>query len=149
MKNATVKQIAAETAIYRLDEQVGYILRQASQRHVSIFAARMPGDLTMTQFAALAKLAELGPCSQNHLGRMTSMDGATIKGVTDRLVQRGYVEARPDPEDSRRRILALTFIGADVAQTAIPAAFAITAETLEPLTPDERDQFIALLKKLR
>jgi DNA-binding MarR family transcriptional regulator len=149
VKNAPLKSIAAEPETYRLEEQVGYILRQASQRHAAIFAARIPGDLTATQFAALAKLAELGPCSQNHLGRMTSMDGATIKGVTDRLVQRGYIEARLDPEDSRRRVLVLTPLGTEAAQSAIPAAFAITEETLEPLSPSERAEFLALLKKLR
>jgi DNA-binding MarR family transcriptional regulator len=149
VKVSAVKQAASEAEVYRLEEQVGYILRQASQRHAAIFAARIPGDLTATQFAALAKLAECGACSQNHLGRMTSMDGATIKGVTDRLVQRGYIEARLDPEDSRRRVLVLTPLGAEAAQSAIPAAFAITEETLEPLSPSERAAFLALLKKLR
>jgi hypothetical protein len=43
----------------------------------------------------------------------------------------------------------LTFIGAGVAQSAMPAAFAITEETLEPLTPGERAAFLELLKKLR
>ena len=149
MKNTALKRIATETEPYRLEQQDGYILRQASQRHAAIFAARIPGELTATQFAALAKLAECGPCSQNHLGRMTSMDVATVKGVTDRLIQRGLVEARPDPEDSRRRVLALTPLGTEAAQGAIPAALAITEETLEPLTPNERAAFLDLLKKLR
>jgi len=29
----------------------------------------MPEALTKPSFAALAKLCEVGPCSQNHLGR--------------------------------------------------------------------------------
>ena len=46
----------AETAPdYRLQDQIGFLLRKAHQRHVSIFAAHMP-DLTPPQFAALAKL---------------------------------------------------------------------------------------------
>lgn len=134
---------------YRLEEQVGYILRQVSQRHAAIFGERMADGLTATQFAALAKLWEIGPCSQNRLGRMTSMDAATIKGVTDRLIQRGLVEARIDPEDSRRRVLAPTPEGLACIRAAIPAAFAITEETLMPLTPGEQAQFLDLLKKLR
>ena len=39
--------------------------------------------------------------------------------------------------------------GAETAQSAIPAAHAITEETLEPLTESERAQFLELLKKLR
>jgi len=134
---------------YRLEEQVGYILRQASQRHAAIFAGRIPEQLTTTQFATLVRLQEVGPCSQNQLGRLTAMDGATIKGVTDRLIQRGFVEAKLDPEDGRRRMLALTPAGLDAVARAIPAGLEISAETLEPLNADERAQFMTLLKKLR
>ena len=38
---------------YRLQEQVGFVLRKAHQRHVAIFASRI-ADLTPPQFAALA-----------------------------------------------------------------------------------------------
>jgi DNA-binding MarR family transcriptional regulator len=145
------KQTARVTpaSAYRLEQQVGFILRQASQRHASIFAARIPEQLTATQFSTLVRLQEVGPCSQNKLGRLTAMDGATIKGVTDRLIQRGFVEATLDPEDGRRRVLALTPGGLDAVARAIPAGLEITAETLEPLSGEEREQFLKLLKKLR
>ena len=147
-KQLAAKRVSPETA-YRLEQQVGYILRQASQRHASIFAERIPGQLTATQFSTLVRLQEVGPCSQNRLGRLTSMDGATIKGVTDRLIQRGLVDAAVDPADGRRRVLALTAAGLDVVARAIPAALEITAQTLEPLSAEEREQFVKLLKKLR
>jgi MarR family transcriptional regulator, lower aerobic nicotinate degradation pathway regulator len=137
------------SSAYRLEQQVGYILRQASQRHAAIFSERIPEGLTTTQFATLVRLQEVGPCSQNRLGRLTAMDGATIKGVTDRLIQRGFVEARVDPDDGRHRVLALTGSGIDLVARAIPVALAITAETLGPLSGDEREHFVMLLKKLR
>ncbi len=65
-------------------------MRVAMQRHTSIFMSRMIEGLTQTQFAALAKLYEVGPCSQNHLGRLIYLDAATIKGVVDRLGVRGF-----------------------------------------------------------
>ena len=92
---------------YVLDEQVGFALRQAQQRHTTIFAAKMIDSLTPTQWAALAKLREVGDCSQNHLGRLTAMDAATIKGVIDRLTGRGFTTVRPDPGDGRRLVVAL------------------------------------------
>jgi DNA-binding MarR family transcriptional regulator len=134
---------------YRLDEQVGFILRQAAQRHATIFAAIMVDDLTPTQFAALAKLVEVGPCSQNKLGRFTAMDGATIKGVIDRLTKRGLTETRPDPDDGRLLMVALTDEGRAVAERAIPAGASITEETLAPLTLEERGVLLGLLGKLR
>src|SRR5262244_3388493 len=87
---------------YVLDEQIGFILRQVWQRHTMIFAREIGINLTPTQWAALAKLAETGPCSQNQLGRLTAMDVATIKGVIDRLTARGLTETSSDPEDGRR-----------------------------------------------
>jgi DNA-binding MarR family transcriptional regulator len=147
-KELAGKRVSPDGA-YRLEQQVGYILRQASQRHAAIFAERIPEQLTATQFSTLVRLQEVGPCSQNKLGRLTSMDGATIKGVTDRLIQRGFVEAAVDPEDGRRRMLALTASGLDVVARAVPAAIEITAQTLEPLSDEEREQFVRLLKKLR
>ena len=87
---------------YVLEEQIGFILRQVWQRHATIFAREIGINLTPTQWAALAKLTETGPCSQNQLGRLTAMDVATIKGVIDRLTARGLTETSADPEDGRR-----------------------------------------------
>ncbi|TIS22875.1 MAG: MarR family transcriptional regulator, partial [Mesorhizobium sp.] len=44
---------------YHLQDQVGFILRKAHQRHVAIFASHI-SDLTPPQFAALAKLYDIG-----------------------------------------------------------------------------------------
>jgi DNA-binding MarR family transcriptional regulator len=134
---------------YVLDEQIGFILRQVSQRHAAIFARDIGIDLTPTQWAALAKLQETGPCSQNLLGRLTAMDVATIKGVIDRLTARGLTETSPDPEDGRRLLVSLTRAGQQLAEKAAPNALAISRETLAPLDARERDALMELLNKLR
>jgi DNA-binding MarR family transcriptional regulator len=134
---------------YLLDEQVGFLLRQASQRHTAIFAAQMNEDLTPTQWAALARLNERGACSQNLLGRVTAMDAATIKGVVDRLVSRGLAETRSDPHDSRRLTIALTELGRGLVERASRAAREITETTLAPLSASERRQIVKLLGKLK
>src|SRR3954469_22510693 len=132
-----------------LDEQIGFILRQVSQRHATIFARAIGVNLTPTQWAALAKLNETGPCSQNQLGRLTAMDIATIKGVIDRLPARGLTEPAPDPADGRRLLVSLTRAGQQLAEKALPNALAITKETLAPLDAKERDILMELLSKLR
>ena len=93
---------------YLLEEQVGYLMRLAGQRHATIFQSLAPFGLTPTQFSALVKLLEVGECSQNELGRKTAMDVATIKGVVDRLRQRDLVVVRPDPADKRRSLISLS-----------------------------------------
>src|SRR5437899_12951579 len=87
---------------YILDEQIGFILRQVWQRHAAIFAKEIGINLTPTQWAALAKPTESGPCSQNQLGLLTAMDVGTIKVVNDRLTARSLTETRPDAGHGRR-----------------------------------------------
>lgn len=140
--------VASGHGRYVLDDQVGFLLRVALQRHTAIFTTRMIEGLTQTQFAALAKLHEVGPCSQNHLGRRIYLDAATIKGVVDRLVGRGFVTAVSDPKDRRRRAVTLTDIGREVTEAAMLVAAEITAATLAALSEDEQKTVVTLLRKL-
>ena len=133
---------------YALGEQVGFYLRQANQRHVAIFAELMAEKLTTTQWAALAKLRDLQPCSQGNLGRETAMDMATIKGVVDRLVKRGLINTRPDTADARRLVLTLTKAGEETIDRNRSAALDVSTQTLKPLTPGERMMLMELLQKI-
>jgi DNA-binding MarR family transcriptional regulator len=133
---------------YVLDDQVGFLMRIAMQRHTSIFTSRMIEGLTQTQFAALAKLYEVGPCSQNHLGRLIYLDAATIKGVVDRLHLRGFVTALNDLTDRRRRAVALTERGRRATEAAMLVAAGITGATLTPLSEEEQRVIVKLLRKL-
>ena len=144
-----VNQVGAQTTVtYILDEQVGYLLRLAGQRHAAIFHRLAPFDLTPTQFAALAKLAERGACSQNELGRRTAMDVATIKGVVDRLRRKGLVQLQSDPNDKRRSMLSVADEHIDTIPMLFEVGHEISEDTLKPLSDTEKVQFLGLLKKL-
>jgi DNA-binding MarR family transcriptional regulator len=133
---------------YRLDDQIGFLLRRAHQRHTALFGKLMPEGLTPTQFAAMARLSETGPLSQNLLGRKIAVDGATIKGVVDRLSARELVSLASDPTDGRLRLVALTAEGRRVAERCIAAAAAISAATLDPIADREYDTILRLLAAL-
>jgi MarR family transcriptional regulator, lower aerobic nicotinate degradation pathway regulator len=147
-KLKVVAETDASDGPYVLDDQAGFLMRVAMQRHTSIFTSRMIEGLTQTQFAALAKLYEVGPCSQNYLGRLIYLDAATIKEVVDRLHLRGFVTALNDPKDRRRRAVALTERGRTVTEAAMAVASDITTATLGPLGADEQRQITKLLRKL-
>ena len=134
---------------YVLEDQVGYILRQVSQRHAMIFVELIGSDITPTQWAVMAKPHEVGPTSQNLLGRLTSMDAATIKGVVDRLAKRHLVESLADATDSRRLIIGLTDEGVQLVNKLLPTAHRITEVTLSPLSASERVELLKLLGKMR
>jgi DNA-binding MarR family transcriptional regulator len=134
---------------YRLEEQVGFLLRRAHQRATGVFNAVMDEyDVTPTQFAALAKLDDLGAVSQNELGRHTAMDPATVWGVVNRLIKRGYVVQAAHPDDGRLVMLDLTEAGRDAAKTMKRRAFDVSRKTLEGLTARESATLLALLQRL-
>ncbi|WP_428031459.1 MarR family winged helix-turn-helix transcriptional regulator [Ancylobacter sp.] len=139
---------AGRESAWRIEGQVGFLLRIASQRNTALFAARMIEGLTPPQFATLAKLREIGPCSQNRLGRQVYLDAATIKGVVNRLQARGLIVTAADALDRRRLAVDLSERGRAVTDAAITVAKEIAQAMLDPLTPTEREQVIRLLRKL-
>lgn len=134
-------------AAYRLEEQIGFKLRIANQKHLEIFSRRMP-DVTPTQWAVLAKLHDEGTLSQNKLGRMVGMDAATTKGVVDRLRTKGLVKSAPSRTDMRRLDISLTDAGRTFAEESAAVAQRITEETVARLTTREAERLLALLDKL-
>ena len=140
---------ADRAALYALEAQVGFLLRCAHQRASEDFNAVMGRfGVTPTQFAALAKLDDLGSVSQNQLGRLTRMDPATISGVVGRLTGRGYVRQATDIKDARLVMLTLTPSG-QAAVTAMKAvAGDVSRRTLEPLGAGERTALLAALAKI-
>jgi DNA-binding MarR family transcriptional regulator len=152
MSGAVIKRppeaVEADTVSdYLLDEQVGFLLRKANQRHLSIFARHIP-DLTPPQFAVLAKLWEVGDTSQNQLGQLVAMDAATVKGVIDRLRGRRLVELAEHDSDRRRVVVSLSAEGRAKVGALLEEAAQVTAETLAPLTQREAAALARLLAKL-
>lgn len=134
---------------YRLDTQIGYILRQVSQRHTTLFARLIGDGLTPMQWAVLSRLHEIGMTSQTALGRAVSMDGATVKGTVDRLVRRGWARRVPDPEDRRKLLVDLTDAGRALRLGNLHRAAAISRETVAPLSEAETALLVTLLERLR
>ena len=136
-------------AAYVLEQQVGFLLRCAHQRASEAFHAVMgPFGVTPTQFAALAKLDDLGSVSQNQLGRLTAMDPATISGVIARLIARGYVAQAADPKDGRLVALALTATGKAAVTAMKGVAAQVSRRTLAPLSAQEAGALLKALSKI-
>lgn len=140
-KNSDVDQ-------YDLDEQVGYLLRLAHQRHAAIFQTHTVGNLTPTQFSALMRISQIGKVSQNHLGRLVGMDVATVKGVVERLKLKNLVELGADPADKRRLVISLSPQGEEIISQLEEMGALISKETLSPLKSNERATLIKLLHKI-
>jgi DNA-binding MarR family transcriptional regulator len=133
---------------YQLDGQIGFLLRRAHQRHISIFTLNMERNLTPQQFAVLARLGEGGRVSQNELGRQTAMDPSTMNGVVQRLIKRGLIAKHKCHTDKRMILLDLTNAGTAALDQLLPPAHQITRETLAPLSDAEQAHLLDLLRRI-
>ncbi len=134
---------------FLVEHHIGFLLRRAHQRHVSLFL-EIAGHhgLTPTQFAALFKAVELGRVTQNLLGRLTAMDPATVQGVVRRLTARGLLRRDHDPMDRRTAVLTPTEAGIALINRTVACAQRSHDAALAPLNAPEQTQLLALLRKL-
>jgi MarR family transcriptional regulator, lower aerobic nicotinate degradation pathway regulator len=136
-------------ADFTVEDHVGFLLRRAHQRHVALFTAGMAhAELTPTQFTALLKTVQLGRITQNLLGRHAAMDPATIQGVVRRLITRGLIRRGRDPMDRRTAVLEPTEAGIALISRVVACAQRAHDAALAPLSPQERAQVLALLRKM-
>src|ERR1700722_12928217 len=119
-KAAAAVAAPAEPA-YRLEDQVGFLLRRAYQRASSNLVERIgPYDLSPPQLAPLPRLYERGTLSQNLLGRLVAMEPANIRDVVLRLKKRRLVTTRRGPDDGRLILVSLTASGTSLVEELLP-----------------------------
>ena len=146
---STSKKQAESVWIGGLNKQVGFLLRKASQRNLTIFQKHAPlASLTSVQAASLIVLIDHSPCSLTTLGRVAAMDPATTRGVAERLSEKGWVSLVADLKDKRKVMVKLEKKGRQFALDLIPVLHAIADKTLEPLNEAERIALVYLLGKI-
>jgi len=134
---------------YRLEDQIGFLLRRAHQHASSVFGQEMSVlSLTPPQFAALIQIHEAQSLSQNQLGRLTDTDPATVVGIVKRLVERGLINRIEDKHHKRKLKLQLTAAGQSVVEDALPRAQRVTQRTLEALPPQDQQELVRLLSAM-
>ena len=100
------------------------------------------------EFVVLRHLYEVGPISQQELGRALRIHASNLVALIDELESGGALIRRRDPDDRRRYLLELTDDGLRRLAEAESAVQASDAEMLAPLTKAERDRLRAYLIKL-
>ncbi len=134
---------------YRVEDQIGYLIRRAHQRASAIFETVMRDfSVTPVQYAVMCKLHDLGATSQNQVGRLVGVDPATMFGVARRLAARGFVRTTADEADARLVLLALTDEGFRVIEAMKCRGPEVTTRTLNPLSPAEADELVRLIARL-
>lgn len=127
----------------------GHYIRRLQQIAVAIFLQETADHgITPVQYAALQGVANHPDIDQRTLARTIGFDTSTIGGVVDRLEARGLLARKVSPEDRRARLLTVTAAGQALLRDAMPAVQAAQEKMLDPLSRDERAEFVQMLKRV-
>ena len=126
---------------------VGYLTNLAGRLLVRALERRLPGGSAgpMPVFLALGDGKAL---PQKELARLAAVEQPTMANTLARMERDGLVIGEPDPTDRRSTLLRLTPSGRARANAALAAAGTVNAVALSALTPDERQPFLDMLRRV-
>jgi DNA-binding MarR family transcriptional regulator len=128
--------------------RVARLSRHLDRARRTAFAA---SDLESWEFDVLSALRREGApyqLSPKSLLQQTLVSSGTMTNRIDRLVQRGLVERRTDPNDGRGILVVMSSVGQERVDRAISQLLTAEAELLEALSPLDQERLAALLRKL-
>ena len=131
-------------------DMAGHLIRRLHQHSTSTFGERTQAagfDLTPVQFAALDAIHTYPGTDQAHVAELIGYDRATIGGVIDRMVKKGWVRRVVSEQDRRARELSLTAKGDTVRLTALPTIEQLQQEILKPLNPADQATLMRLIRQ--
>jgi DNA-binding MarR family transcriptional regulator len=116
-------------------------------RLVRILISDVEGP-SRTQQSVLVTLAEQGPKRITELAAAERVAQPSMTVLVSRLERRGWVERRPDPDDGRAVVAAITETGDEALGRVRAARAGALAARLGTLTPDEQRTLAAAIPLL-
>ncbi|MEM5383294.1 MarR family transcriptional regulator [Paraburkholderia phymatum] len=125
----------------------GHLVRRLHQICVAVFLdAARDYDLTHVQFAALLAIERYPDIDQTRMAKLVALDRQTTSNVVARLITKGLVERRQ--KNKRTSALRITGAGKALIEVMQPRQKPIDDTILGPLTEQERETLMALLRKV-
>ncbi len=138
MSHPTEDQLAA----------LGTAFETFARRHKLADAQRSDGPLNELDKAALLYIAEHPGCGPTDVARFLAVPATTLSSAADRLVKRGFLTRERLETDRRAVALTLSAAGEAYAKAQVEAHRQMYMLMLSRLSPDEREQFIAMISKI-
>ena len=107
--------------------------------------------VTMSQIKVLLMLKESegGTLTLKEVERELHCAQSTAHGLIKRLEEKNLVIGNGDPADKRIRVISITEKGAGCCREAEEQMAQTEAKILEPLNPEEQEQFLTFLSKVK
>ncbi|MGD6755516.1 MarR family winged helix-turn-helix transcriptional regulator [Streptomyces sp. BH105] len=126
-----------------------WLLGRAAARGRALVAdALAEQGLRMWHHVVLSAVSDWGPVAQADLVRGVGLDPKDMVGVLNDLEAAGLVERAPDPRDRRKNAVTVTAEGDRLVDTCAAAARAANDELLAPLSTQERERFMEMLRRV-
>jgi DNA-binding MarR family transcriptional regulator len=120
-----------EAAVIDFTQAIGLLVRR-------VRAAAASHELSLTEAAVLARLANDGPATIADMARAESMKPQSMGATVAALEEMGIVERKPHPTDGRQVNIELTAKGASVRKSFRDAKRTWLAQAIAQL--DEQEQ---------
>lgn len=115
MRPARYARRMSEDLGQRLEAALGELLQRRTRRGLyEGLVAGIGHGLDVTSYPVLSGLARIGPVTAAKLGVEIGLDRSGVSRHATRLVEGGLLLRRPDPDDARGTLLALTPAGEQV-----------------------------------
>ncbi len=131
-----------QTSVGYLTNLAGRLLVRELERHLA------PLGLSPGHMPVLLALEDGAALTQKALAERAAVEQATMTATLTRMERDGLVIRRPNPEDGRSTLVALTPLALGKLPAVAEATATINALVLEQLTQEERQQFFTLIRRI-
>lgn len=107
-----------------------------------------PYGLGRSQWQVMARVRNSGELSQRDLQLAMQVEPATLTGIVDTLVAKGWMERRESDQDKRCRVLRLTADGLEKMQSIPDPHEIIEREMTGEMSPTERARADKVMQKM-
>jgi DNA-binding MarR family transcriptional regulator len=125
---------------------IGYRIKLLSQLMGRRFQEQLdPFGLTPFHWVVLCCLWQEDGLATSSISDRLKQVGGTLTGVLDRMEERGLIRRERDVQDRRIWRIWLTEAGKELKETLPPIAMELREQTMQGMSPIERDQFSDLI----
>lgn len=140
---------ALELATEQLWQRPGFLLRRCLQLTSGVFEQSCASiGLTARQYDYLFVLNTVEELGQTELAETVGLDKATNTLVIQILERKQWIKRTVSPQDSRKKLVHITDSGRQVFASAKRAADSAISSVSSPLSSDEYQQFLNLMRKV-
>ncbi|CUI01963.1 MarR family winged helix-turn-helix transcriptional regulator [Leisingera aquaemixtae] len=134
---------------FEKENSAGYLVNHTARLFAAGLQERItPLGITIGQFPILLELWIKDGVTQRELLEKLALEQATLANTLNRMERDGLIVRKKHPADARSQQIWLTEKGQAPRDSAYQAASDQNEHSLAPLSDEEREQFLGLMRRI-